>query len=232
MLAFTVEAAPAQVQTEQPTGEEVIVTARKRAEEAVDVPVSLGVYDQETLRRVGADDFADLADAVPGVSFATLSVGGSRVFIRGIGQVTTGQSPTTAFYLDEILLNQPRTTFGSAQPDLLLADIGRVEVLRGPQGALFGASALGGAVRPIANRPDPDARTLDGNAALVPSPASRSGPGWRIRTRASARTCRWSASQRATGSPTCRAGPSRDRPTTRPLWAGTCGWCSTPTRAG
>ena len=166
MLALTIWSVPAFAQTEQVDAGDVVVTARKRAEQAVDVPVSLGVYDQETLRRLGADDFADIADAVPGVAFATVGVGASRVFIRGIGQVTTGQSPTTAFYLDEILLNQPRSAFGSAQPDPLLADIARVEVLRGPQGALFGASALGGAVRLITNRPDPATHTLDLNAAL------------------------------------------------------------------
>lgn len=166
LIMLSTCAAPALAQTEEPAAEEIVVTARKRAEQAVDVPVSLSVYDQQTLRRTGADDFADIADAVPGVSFATVGVGASRVFIRGIGQVTTGQSPTTAFYLDDILLNQPRSAFGSAQPDPLLADIARVEVLRGPQGALFGASALGGAVRLIGNRPDPNAGTLDVNAAL------------------------------------------------------------------
>ena len=140
---------------------DIVVTARKRAENAVDVPISLDVYDGNALRRLGATDFSDIADAVPGAAFATVGVGASRVFIRGTGQVTTGQSPTTAFYLDEILLNQPRTTLGSAQPDPVLADIARVEVLRGPQGALFGAAALGGAVRLITNRPDPTARTLD-----------------------------------------------------------------------
>ena len=155
---------PALAQTREPQAApdaDIVVTARKRAENAVDVPISLGLYDGNTLRRLGATDFADIADAVPGAAFATVGVGASRVFIRGTGQVTTGQSPTTAFYLDEILLNQPRTTFGSAQPDPLLADIARVEVLRGPQGALFGASALGGAIRLITNRPDPTANTLD-----------------------------------------------------------------------
>ena len=159
------EAQEQQDQQEQ-TSDDVVVTARKRSEGVVDVPLSVAVYDGDTLRRLGADDFAGVADAVPSVALATLGVGATRIFIRGIGQVTTGQSPTTSFYLDEILLNQPRTTFGSAQPDPVLADIARVEVLRGPQGALFGASALGGAVRLITNRPDPNRTTLETDMRL------------------------------------------------------------------
>ena len=134
--------------------EEIIVTAQKREQSLQDVPVSIAVFDAELMDRFNVTDFSDFADMVPGLSYATTgAVGNSNYFIRGIGQVGQGLSPTTAVYLDETPL-QTHTLQGSSQPDPKLVDVARIEVLRGPQGVLFGSSALGGTVRIITNQPD------------------------------------------------------------------------------
>ncbi len=134
--------------------EEVIVTAQKREQSLQEVPVSVAVFSAELMDKLNARDFSDFADMVPGMTFATTgSVGNSNYFIRGIGQVGQGLSPTTAVYLDETPL-QTHTLQGSSQPDPVLFDVARIEVLRGPQGVLFGSSAMGGTVRIVTNQPD------------------------------------------------------------------------------
>ncbi len=134
--------------------EEVIVTAQKREQSLQEVPVSIAVFDADLMDRFNVSDFSDFADMVPGLTYATTgAVGSSNYFIRGIGQVGQGLSPTTAVYLDETPL-QTHTLQGSSQPDPKLVDVARIEVLRGPQGVLFGSSALGGTVRIVTNQPD------------------------------------------------------------------------------
>jgi outer membrane receptor protein involved in Fe transport len=134
--------------------EEIIVTAQKREQSLQEVPVSIAVFDADLMNSLNASDFSDFADIVPGMTFATTgAVGSSNYFIRGIGQVGQGLSPTTAVYLDETPL-QTHTLQGSSQPDPKLFDVARMEVLRGPQGVLFGSSALGGTVRIVTNQPD------------------------------------------------------------------------------
>jgi hypothetical protein len=114
--------------------EEIIVTAQKREQSLQEVPVSIAVFDADLMNSLNASDFSDFADIVPGMTFATTgAVGSSNYFIRGIGQVGQGLSPTTAVYLDETPL-QTHTLQGSSQPDPKLFDVARMEVLRGPQG--------------------------------------------------------------------------------------------------
>lgn len=136
--------------------EEVTVTATRRAESLQEVALSITAYGEEELRRTGALDFQAIADRVPGLTFTAYGVGANRYFIRGIGQVATNQSPTTGLYFDETPL-QVRTTTGHFQPEPILYDLERVEVLRGPQGTLFGSSAMGGSIRFIGNKPDASA---------------------------------------------------------------------------
>jgi iron complex outermembrane receptor protein len=130
--------------------EEIIVTAQKREQSLQEVPVSIAVFSAEMIEKFNARDFSDFADMVPGLSYATTGVGNSQYIIRGIGQVGTNLSPTTGVYLDEI----PLQTHTTSQPDPILFDVARIEVLRGPQGVLFGSSAMGGTVRVITNQPD------------------------------------------------------------------------------
>jgi outer membrane receptor protein involved in Fe transport len=132
---------------------DIVVTALKRPQALQDVPASVTTLSADLLRRLDAQDFSRVADAVPGVAFATTGLGNSQYIIRGIGGVGFVQSPTTGVYLDEIPL-QTRALRGFSQPDPQLFDVARVEVLRGPQGVLFGSSTMGGLVRIVTNQPD------------------------------------------------------------------------------
>lgn len=132
--------------------EEIIVTARKRSERLQDVPQSIQALSGEELRKQGAVNFADYARTVAGVSFQDDGPGRSQLFIRGVstgGDVDTGKESTVGVYIDETPVTE-----GSSQPDLRLYDIDRVEVLRGPQGTLYGSGSLGGTVRILTNQPD------------------------------------------------------------------------------
>jgi iron complex outermembrane receptor protein len=131
--------------------EEIIVTARKRTERLQDVPQSIQALSGEELRKQGALNFADYARTVAGVSFQDDGPGRSQLFIRGVstgGDVDTGKESTVGVYIDETPVTE-----GSSQPDLRLYDIDRVEVLRGPQGTLYGSGSLGGTVRILTNQP-------------------------------------------------------------------------------
>ena len=147
---------------------EVVVTALKRRQPLQDAPASVSVLPEELLHRLNATDFSRIADAVPGVAFATTGPGNSQYIIRGIGGVGFVQSPTTGVYLDETPL-QTRTLRGFSQPDPQLFDVSRVEVLRGPQGVLFGSSSMGGLVRIVSNQPDTSrvAARAEGSVATV-----------------------------------------------------------------
>ncbi len=151
---FSVDAGAQEAADGSAVLDEIIVTAQKREQSLQEVPVSIAVFDADLMDRFNVSDFSDFADIVPGLTYATTgAVGSSNYFIRGIGQVGQGLSPTTAVYLDETPL-QTHTLQGSSQPDPKLVDVARIEVLRGPQGVLFGSSALGGTVRIVTNQPD------------------------------------------------------------------------------
>jgi iron complex outermembrane recepter protein len=132
----------------QPRVEEVTVTAQKRSENVRKVPVSVTV-----LRGDHIQNFADLTRAVPNLSFSSQAGAGlSTLELRGIA--SQAGTATVALYLDDVSLTTRNIyTQGTAEPRFL--DVSRVEVLRGPQGTLYGASALGGTVKFISNQPDP-----------------------------------------------------------------------------
>lgn len=132
--------------------EEVTVTARKREEKAIDVPFSLQVLDSQDLAKLGAVDFSDYARTVAGVSFEDKGAGRYTVFMRGVStgsDVDTGLDSAVGIYFDEIPIAED-----SSQPDLKLYDMNRIEVLRGPQGTLYGSGSLSGTLRLLPNRPD------------------------------------------------------------------------------
>jgi outer membrane receptor protein involved in Fe transport len=134
------------------TLEEVIVTARKRTENLQDVPVSIDVYTSKDLQNLAITQFEDYATMTPSISFVSAGPGTQTFVMRG---VSDGSNPnyantaTTAFLVDDMSMNYYGTT-----PDLHLYDIERIEVLNGPQGTTFGASAMAGALRFITNKPD------------------------------------------------------------------------------
>lgn len=134
--------------------EDVIVTAQKRKQNLQDVPVAVTVIDQFVLERTGSDRFETYLNFSPGVSFAGVH-GNSSINIRGISTSlysSNQQGTVEVLFDDQPSLNRYYARFNS---DLRLVDIDQVEVLRGPQGTLFGSGALGGAVRVVSNKPDP-----------------------------------------------------------------------------
>lgn len=128
--------------------EEIVVTARKREESILNVPLSVTAIGAAELERMGVKNLEEFARSVPGLVVIQEGEQAARTFlIRGVG-TNTPQS-TVAVYVDDTPV-----TFGPDSPDLKLYDIARVEVLRGPQGTLFGSSSMGGAVRYVMARPD------------------------------------------------------------------------------
>lgn len=125
-----------------PIVEEVVVTAQRRAQNLQDVPISMAVFNAQTLDRSGVDDIRDLRRITPNLYIATApQITNTRVAIRGIGTSgNTAIEPSVAFFVDGVYA--PRV--GSMLAGL--NDIEAVEVLRGPQGTLFGRNASAGAI--------------------------------------------------------------------------------------
>lgn len=154
---------PAAAQQEQPqqtpgapaeaSEEDIIVTAQKREQSLYQVPQSISVLGGEALEQRQARSIADYAALVPGLSFEQGNPGQTRVVLRGIN--AGGASPTVSIYVDD-------TPFGSSTSqtngaglagDFDTFDIERLEVLRGPQGTLYGANSLGGVVKYVTVAP-------------------------------------------------------------------------------
>lgn len=143
------DAAAQPAEDEGPAPGDIIVTAQKRDERLRDVPVSITAVSGDQLAKQGISSIADLERIAPGFTYR-LSQYGTPVFsIRGIGfyDEQVAVSPTVTIYTDQIPLVYARMTEGAA------LDIERVEVLKGPQGTLFGQNATGGAVNYIAAKP-------------------------------------------------------------------------------
>ena len=136
-----------------PVLEDIIVTAEKHSESLEKVPLSIVAYTAESLAETGVEDFSSLAARIPGVTLNSAGPGQSSYSIRGIASVG-GNSPTTGIYIDDtpVLPSGGDGATASIDPDLF--DLARVEVLRGPQGTLYGASSMGGTVRFITNQPN------------------------------------------------------------------------------
>lgn len=135
--------------------EEVVVTAQKREERLQEVPLSISAYNTKQLERMGVEEFADYARMVPGLAFTNGGPGVQEFYIRGIS--STAGNPTTQFYIDEA--PQSASNAGASQirgADPRVFDMERLEVLRGPQGTLYGSSSMGGTIRVITNRPRAD----------------------------------------------------------------------------
>src|SRR5262245_42916750 len=133
--------------------EQVIVTAQKRESSLQSVPFSVAATSDEAIRNSGSQNIVDLARNVASVSIADLGPGQSQIAIRGIssGQVIRDQpgvKEQVGVYLDESPISVALFT-----PDLELADLERFEVLRGPQGTLFGAGSEAGTLRYITKQP-------------------------------------------------------------------------------
>ncbi len=157
---FSKRAAASQVGTEPRRGskvEEIIVTSQKRSENVRKVPLSVTVLSGAQIKAEHITNFADLTRAVPNLSFSSQAGEGlANLEIRGVS--SQAGTATVAVYLDDVSLTTRNIyTQGTTEPRFL--DISRVEVLRGPQGTLYGASALGGTLKYISNPPVMDVTT-------------------------------------------------------------------------
>lgn len=136
--------------------EEIIVTAQKREQSVQDVGIAISAFDGHALREDGIDQPQDLHALVTNVGLQNIGGGGIPiVIVRGIGlqSLRINDSPTTAFYVDEVY--QPSV----ASAEWTMFDLERAEMLKGPQGGLYGRNALGGAIQIISASPDLDAGT-------------------------------------------------------------------------
>lgn len=133
--------------------EEIVVTSTKSGSRSLqDVPLTIKAFSGETLERMGVDDFVGFAGAVPGLSYQDNGPGDKKYIIRGIQSVGAA---TTGVYFDEIVITGSNGQDGGGrQPDLKLVDIAQIEVLKGPQGTLYGASSMSGTIRIIPNKPN------------------------------------------------------------------------------
>lgn len=126
----------------------IVVTANRRKQDLLDVPMSISTLPQTTIDRMGIQTVLDLGRAVPGLEVSEQGPGQNRIFMRGVANPNSLTS-LVGVYLDEIPVTAPAVS----QLDLRLVDLERVEVLRGPQGTLYGQGSAGGTVRYITQEP-------------------------------------------------------------------------------
>ena len=148
--------APAAAQTattasdESEGGDVIIVTARRREENLLDVPIAVSAFSGESLEMRGALDITEIGNITPNTTLETSRGSNSTLsaFIRGIGQQdpVSGFEPGVGIYLDDVYLNRPQAGV------LDIYDVERIEVLRGPQGTLYGRNTIGGAVKYVTKR--------------------------------------------------------------------------------
>ena len=133
---------------------DIIVTAQKRSETVQQTPLSISAYSGAELTSRGINTIEQVGAITPGVSERSSGPGQTEFEMRGIAS-SGGQSPTVGFYLDEIPLTPPADAqLGKVVIDPDLYDLNRVEILRGPQGTLYGAGSMGGTIKVITNQPD------------------------------------------------------------------------------
>jgi iron complex outermembrane receptor protein len=165
-------AAPAPAASE-PSGprtlERVEITASRRLASTQDIPYSVQAIDATTIREKNIQQFEDYVGTIPGVGFGNRGDGRNDVFLRGISSPGVGRS-AVGFYIDEIPL-----AFSGFQPDNNVYDMARIEVLKGPQGTLYGEGALGGAFKLITNKPRLDAFDASAQATLSSPRGGRLG---------------------------------------------------------
>lgn len=175
LILAALPAAQAVAQTaSEDTLAEVVVTAQRREERLLDVPAAISAISGEQLSRQHLLGNADLAKQVPSLSFTVQGPGESTLAIRGLG-TAYGLAPAVSYYLNETPLDI-RTDGVAGAPDVDFFDVERVEVLRGPQGTLYGSSSMGGALRVLTAQPDPTGMAVRAEAGI--SAMSGGGTGY------------------------------------------------------
>lgn len=151
------------------TMEEITVTATKREMRLQDVPLSIRALQGYELSKIGATDLEGYARTVPGISLDESGPGQNRVNIRGLAAVA-GRASTVGYYIDGIAQSQ------NEQSDLEIYDVNAVEILRGPQGTLYGEGSIGGSILVRTNQPN--LAEIEGSADVEVSSYSKGGQGF------------------------------------------------------
>lgn len=152
MIVLPPGAALAQETTASEALEEIIVTAQRRSERLQDVPVTVTAFSAEEIEQARLRQIDDIASRTPGLNFDAFPASQPRITIRGIGSSDRGAAgdPSSAVFLDEVYLGRPAAVAFDT------FDMSRVEVLKGPQGTLYGRNVVGGAINIVSNRPELD----------------------------------------------------------------------------
>ena len=141
--------------------EEVVVTARKREESLLDTPVSVSALSRSDLTRFQVDDLGDIQNIVPNLSLNMGDAANAVIYIRGVGQrdSLSFADPGVGVYLDDVYMGRAQGSF------LDVIDVDRIEVLRGPQGTLYGRNTIGGAIKYVSAGPT-DTPFLEAEASI------------------------------------------------------------------
>jgi iron complex outermembrane recepter protein len=132
---------------------EIVITATKRESTVQDTPISVTAISAADIASKGLTDFNSLAQTVPGIAMRTAGPGQTEFEMRGLNSAG-GNTSVVGFYFDETALSSPASAqLGKVVIDPNLYDLNRVEILRGPQGTLYGASSMGGTVKLVPNAP-------------------------------------------------------------------------------
>jgi outer membrane receptor protein involved in Fe transport len=157
--------------------EEIVVTANKlNAQKVLDIPASIQAISGESLQNESAAGIMSIAGQVPGLSIQDLGPGDKKYVIRGIN--STGDATTGVYYGEAVISGSNADDGGGFESDVRLYDLNRVEVLRGPQGTLYGASSMSGTIRFVPN--SPDLNTLGGYVTMEGSQTSHASGNYNI----------------------------------------------------
>lgn len=151
----TIGSAAAQTQASADTSEEIVVTADRQGERSVqDIPMSITAIDTQVLDRRGQSGLEDIVRATPGVSIQASGPGRNKIDIRGITSGTFDFTDAQDRSLVSVYLDEVPISLAASNPDVRVFDLERVEVIRGPQGTLYGAGSMSGTIRYITRKPD------------------------------------------------------------------------------
>ncbi|ODU66544.1 MAG: TonB-dependent receptor [Rhodanobacter sp. SCN 65-17] len=156
----------------------IVVTANKRSELLQNVPMAVSAVSGDDLRRAGANSFTDYATQVPGLNLISVSAGQTQLVLRGITSGSGQANASVSTYIDDAPYGSS-TVYAEGSlltPDIDPADIERIEVLRGPQGTLYGANSLGGLVKFVTAAPD--AKAVYGRVSVGYADVAGGGSGF------------------------------------------------------
>ncbi len=172
--AFADEAAaPAGDSSANSGGEDIVVTAQKRQERLLDVPVAITAISSEALTSQNLNRLSDYFDRVPGLQFS-----GQRISALSLRGITTGGAtgPTLAMLVDDVQFGSSTGGGATPIPDFDASQISRIEVLRGPQGTLYGASSLGGLIKYVLK--EPSTQEFTGHLEVGGTHLTKGDEGW------------------------------------------------------